>query len=281
VQPAPIDEVGVGRLDLGDQGREVLVVLVDTFKQRFLETFAVDGLARLLGQTLAIGRLVVHDRDLLALEIFDDVIARDRALLVVATAGAEDVPHVALGDLGIGGRRRNLEDAVLLIDLGGGNGDARVEMADDEFHAVADKLVGHRHAFLRVGAVVTDVELDLLSENAAGGVDILDRLLDAVLELRAEGGAAAGERAADAELDLRRSGVGGGKGKTEGEAKRKPWFHRGYLWMELKSPAISALCEPPLARDSIRKRSDCHPDFTRPWLSYRRGGASAAGRPAR
>ena len=48
---------------------------------------------------------------------------------------------------------------------------------------------------------------DLLAEDAAGGVDVLDRLFDAVLELRAEGGAAAGDRAGDAHLDLGRRGV--------------------------------------------------------------------------
>ena len=80
-------------------------------------------------------------------------------------------------------------------------------MADDELHAVADELVGDRDAFLRIGAVVADGDGDLLAEDAAGGVDVLDRLFDAVLELRAEGGAAAGDRAADADLDLGRCGV--------------------------------------------------------------------------
>ena len=81
-------------------------------------------------------------------------------------------------------------------------------MADDELDAVADELVGDRHAFLRVGAVVAGRQHDLLAEDAAGGVDVSDRLLDAVLELRAEGGAAAGDRAGDAQLDLGRSGAG-------------------------------------------------------------------------
>ena len=43
---------------------------------------------------------------------------------------------------------------------------------------------------------------ELLAENAAGRVDVGDRLFGAVLELRPECGAAAGERAADAELDV-------------------------------------------------------------------------------
>ena len=93
-------------------------------------------------------------------------------------------------------------------------------MTDDELDAVADELVGDRHAFLRVGAIVADGGPgSILPEDAAGGVDVLDRLLDAVLELRAEGGAAAGDRAGDAQLDLRRSGVRECEAKAEGKAE--------------------------------------------------------------
>ena len=74
--------------------------------------------------------------------------------------------------------------------------------------------------------------MNLLSENAAGGVDVLDRLLGAVLELRTEGGAAAGERAGDAQLDLRRSGICESKAKTEGEAEREPLSHCVYPWVK-------------------------------------------------
>ena len=66
------------------------------------------------------------------------------------------------------------------------------------------------------------VERDLLAEDAAGGVDVLDGLLGAVLELRAEGGAAAGDRAADAELDLRAEAVPRErKAEAKGKAKRE------------------------------------------------------------
>ena len=98
-------------------------------------------------------------------------------------------------------------------------------MADHELDAVADELVGNRHAFLRVGAVVADAELDLLAEDAAFRVDVGDRLLDAVLELGAEGGAAAGDRAGNPELDLSRSGVCECQAEAKGEAERKPFFH--------------------------------------------------------
>ena len=47
-----------------------------------------------------------------------------------------------------------MQDAVLLVDLGGRHGDAGVEVADHELDAVADELVGDRHALLGIGDVV-------------------------------------------------------------------------------------------------------------------------------
>ncbi len=47
-------------------------------------------------------------------------------------------------------------------------------MAGDQRHAVAGHLVGDRHRLLRVAGVVADIEIELLAEHAAGGVDVLD-----------------------------------------------------------------------------------------------------------
>ena len=74
-------------------------------------------------------------------------------------------------------------------------------MADDELDAVADELVGHRHALLRIGHVVALLELDLLAEDAAGLVDVVDGLL-CRCELRPESRVGPGDRAGDADLDL-------------------------------------------------------------------------------
>ena len=60
----------------------------------------------------------MDDRDLLAGEMADDVGGGDGALLIVAAADAKDVPHPALGEGRIGRSRRDLQDAVVLVDLG-------------------------------------------------------------------------------------------------------------------------------------------------------------------
>ena len=72
-------------------------------------------------------------------------------------------------------------------------------MADDELDAVADELVGDRHALLRIGDVVADFDFDLLPEDAAGLVDVFGRLLDALGQLSAERRVGAGDRSGDAE----------------------------------------------------------------------------------
>ncbi len=169
----------------------------------------------------------------LALELVGDDRARHSALLVVAPADAENVPQAALGDARIGGRRRDLQDAVVLQNLGGGHGDAGIEVADDEFHAVGREFVGDRHAFLRIAAVVADAELDLLAEDAARRVDVIDRLLDALLELGAEGRAAAGQGPRDAELDLgmRASRHRKSKAKRQGEGRAVDHVDRPPKWL--------------------------------------------------
>ena len=101
-------------------------------------------------------------------------------------------------------------------------------MADHELDAVADELVGDRDALLRIGDVVAVLDGDLLAEDAAGGVDVVDRLLGAVLELRAEGGVRSGDRAGDADLDLGRGGARQCKGKAQREAERWQFSSFGF-----------------------------------------------------
>jgi hypothetical protein len=92
---------------------------------------------------------------------------------------------------------------VLRIDVGSGNRHAGIEVADHELDTVADKLVGDRHALLRIGSVVAEVDVDLLPLNASRLVDVRGRLPDALDQLRSEGRAGPGDRRADADFYLR------------------------------------------------------------------------------
>ena len=55
-------------------------------------------------------------------------------------------------------------------------------MPGDEDDAVARQLTGERHRLIGVAEVVAHDELDLLAEDAALGVEILDRHLGAALD---------------------------------------------------------------------------------------------------
>src|SRR5262245_39191683 len=107
-------------------------------------------------------------------------------------------------------------------------------MADHEFHSLAHELVGDGNAFLGVGAIVADRgrNLEFLAQDPATGIDIFDRLLDPVLELRTESCAPAGDRAGDREFDgiiAAASAACEGQGNAERQAKLEPMSHSAYL----------------------------------------------------
>src|SRR4029077_21212570 len=137
IEPAEINQIGARLFDLGDQRRVILLAGIDAFVEHLFHAAGLYRLQSLVGEALAVGGLVVDEGDLLAFEVGEDIAAGDLALLIVAAAGAENVPHAALGDGRIGRGRRDLEDAVFLVDFGGRDGDAGIVVADDEFDAVA------------------------------------------------------------------------------------------------------------------------------------------------
>src|SRR3712207_8107867 len=68
-------------------------------------------------------------------------------------------------------------------------------------------------------------ELELLAVDAARRVDVLDRLLGAVLELGAEGRVRAGDRSRDADLDLRVGRACESNTETERDAGQQHFLH--------------------------------------------------------
>ena len=103
------------------------------------------------------------------------------------------------GSAAFGAQLKNgVEQAVADINKAGGilGQQITISVGDDradpkEGVSVANKFVGD------------GIKFDLLAEDAAGLVDVLDGLLHSMLELRTEGGAAAGDGASDPQFDLR------------------------------------------------------------------------------
>src|SRR5579864_5816890 len=75
-------------------------------------------------------------------------------------------------------------------------------MAGDERNLLAGEFFGDGARLFRVASIVTDLKRELLAQQAARGVEVLDRLFGAVLHLTAEGGFAAGHRAGHADRDV-------------------------------------------------------------------------------
>jgi hypothetical protein len=70
-------------------------------------------------------------------------------------------------------------------------------MPGDEWDFRARDFFRDRARLFGIAGVVLDVERQFLAQHAAGGVDVCNRLLGAVLQLTAEGGLAARHRAGD------------------------------------------------------------------------------------
>jgi hypothetical protein len=96
---------------LGDQRGEILFTNVHAFIKRFLGAQFVELLLGFVGKALTVRGLVVNDGDLRILEMVEDILTGNDALLVVTAAGAERVPQLALGIDRIGRGRRDFENA--------------------------------------------------------------------------------------------------------------------------------------------------------------------------
>ncbi len=115
--------------------------------------------------------------------------------------------------------------------------------------------------------------VDLLAEDAAGGVDVLDGLLGAVLQLRAEGGVRAGDRAGDAELDLGIGDAGEGEDRAERDAAQQQFLHESNSpVIELNGPDVrpSRRVMPPWMRSLALFPALCHASSSLPFQASSR-----------
>ena len=227
---AVIDDIDVVELELGDERGEILVALIVGLVELLLHARGVERLLHLVGEAFAVGRLVVDDGDVLVLEILRQIAGGKAALLIVAAAGAECVPHAAVGEERIGRGRRDLQHVAVDIGVRGRDRRRRAIMADGNGDAHAGEFFRDRARLLGIAGIVADLEPELSSEHAAGGIDVGDRLLGAVAHLPAEGRLAAGHRARGADHDVVRH-------RRAGEERRKAAQRRRAVACSCLSPS--------------------------------------------
>ena len=136
----------------------------------------------------------MEDGDALPREHPGDERARHKALLVIAPACPEHIVEPLFRQQRIGGGRRHLQDAFLVIDFGCGDRGTGAEMPGHEHDTLVHHLVGDCHRLLRLAGVIADLEHELLAENTAGGVDVVHRHARAAHHLLTENGVLARHR---------------------------------------------------------------------------------------
>ena len=198
------NEVDVVALHARDDRGEVLVALVVGLEHLFGKAGLVERLLGFVGEALAVGGLVVEDGDVLALVVLHDVFGGDQALLIVTAADARDVPQLALGEQRIGRGWRDFQDIAVGIGFRRRDRGRRTIVAGNEGDFRAGELFRHRTRLLWIAGIVADFQREFLAEQTAAGIDVLDRLFGAVLQLTPKRGFAARHRACNSDGDVLR-----------------------------------------------------------------------------
>lgn len=161
IHAAVEDQVRLLRLDLGQDGLEVGGLVIGVLAGHHLEAGSFGGLLELVGQALAVSGTVVDDGNALGRQGLGGELGQGLALLLVVGHDAEGGGKALLGVGGVGGGAGNLGNAGIEINLGGRDGGAGVEVADDAVNLGVDELLGHGGALLGVGLVVVGNEFEL------------------------------------------------------------------------------------------------------------------------
>jgi len=224
IHAAEEDQVGIFRLDAGQDGVEVRRVSIGKFLADDLHARRrlLGALDELFGHALAVGRTVIDDGDFLRLQLAHGIRAQSSPQLVVIGHDAEGRVEFLLGIGRVGGGRRNLRNAGIEVNARGGNRRARVQMADDTVDLGVDQLLRHGRALLGVGCVIFGHQHEfhgLAVDLEAFGVQILDGHIGRVLVILAQVGAGARDRGDVAYLDDFLCARMAGKGEGDGEWK--------------------------------------------------------------
>jgi hypothetical protein len=113
----------------------------------------------------------MKDGDGLVAPALSEKIARDLPLDVVPTNHAKHVREALLGELRVGGKGRDHQDAGVRINFRCRDGGARALVAEYRRDRNVDQLSSRRDSLLAVAIVVDRDQLDSLSENTTFGVE--------------------------------------------------------------------------------------------------------------
>ena len=207
-----VDKHRVGAAVLGAQhsGRPVHLA---GFGGDFSGDLGGAAVQRLLDRVqAAFAEVVVHVHDRQVLGLGDDVLRHLRHRRFLGEAGAEHERVALLGDGG--GLTTGPVGHLGAAAFGHADHDgAREHRAEDGKHLVVHCFLRQALGHAGVGLGVVAHRLDLLAQDAASGVDFLDRQLHAVLEVGARCGATARQLHDIGDLD---AALGSG-GTTEGQ----------------------------------------------------------------
>ncbi len=145
------DDIGAGALELGDQRGEIGRGRRVAFAQHDLQPELLGEPLAGLGDADAIGTVLVDDRDLdvlrlhaeLRLGVFGEEGGERLAVLIGMNLGAEDVLQVLVLEHRRRDRRRDPEDLLLRLDLGGERHRMRagIDAVDDLDLLLADQAL--------------------------------------------------------------------------------------------------------------------------------------------
>ena len=194
--------VGLGGPNGRELGAEILGVAAVFLRGDDFAAEGREGLGEDVGEADRVGgRRIDQERGAAETEVFPRVGGEHGALKGIGETDAEDAVADG-GHFGIGGGRRDERDAGGLGDGCGFQGAGRRAFADEGDHFVAgDEFLGGGGRLTGEGAVVFNDEFDGATENAAGGVEIIDSEAGTAEGRFAERGVAAGDRHEETEFD--------------------------------------------------------------------------------
>ena len=238
VHAAKEDGVRFLAFDGGQDGQKVGGLVGRVLAIDHVQAQLLGGVREDVGQALAVGGAVVDDGHRLDLQDVLGVMGHAGAQRAVVGDDAVDFLVARLGQVGVGGRAGHHGNAAVVVDLGGWNGGARVQVADHAVDLHVTQLLRDGGALLGVGRVVLDVgfpldlfaaDRDVLLVQVGNGHQHAVGVVLAVVRLTARHG----RHAADLDDLLLRTGhaTSGHQGRGHGQFQLKLHEKTSDSWM--------------------------------------------------